>query len=838
MRKHVINASTSFPKLIIFISVVAAIGIGLFIPRIKIDTDPENMLSKDEFVRRFHDEVKHEFDLYDFIILGIVNEENKHGIFNVDSLTKIYNITEQIKQIDGVITRNIISPSTTDSITQAGIGAIEFKWLMAQPPTSQDEALQIRDEAMSNPMLYNTLVSEDGEALALYIPIKSKDISYRVSKDIQSIIDRYPGVEQYHITGLPVAEDTFGVQMFRQMGISAPLAGLIIFIMLWFSFRKVTVIIAPMLMAMITVVITMGLLIGFGFTVHIMSSMIPIFLMPISVVDSVHILSEFYDMYPRIKDKRKTIAHVMHHLFWPMLYTSLTTMVGFMSLALTPIPPVQVFGIFVAAGVGIAWLLTMTFIPAYTMLIPDSMLKNFGIREHEEENSALAKFLKMVSVVTVKYNKLIIAGFVALIVFSVIGITRITINDNPIKWFEPDHPIRIADRVLNEHFGGTYTAYLVLEGESEDTFKQPDMLRYISELDSYLVQQGNVGKVTTLADVVKKIYFELMGAQDEYFRIPDSAPAVAQCLISFQNSHKPDDLWHLATPDYTKVNLWLQLTSGDNRDMEKVVRQVRQYIDDNPPPAELSSNWAGLTYINTVWQDRMVRGMLKSLMGSFVMVFIMMAFLFRSPLWGFLAMVPLSITIAFIYGLIGWIGKEYDMPIAVLSSLTLGLSVDFAIHFLERAREIQKKTGSWIDTNRELFGGSGRAISRNALVIAIGFTPLMLAPLVPYKTVGFFMMAIMFCSAFVTLFALPALITSLQKKLFAAEQQGILCKWCSCFILLGVAVFGLAYTTFNWNPYKFASMIVVLLLGIICRVLSQRKACNAKKLTANKEDVS
>ena len=838
MKKNLINLTTTYPKWIIIVCILITVGLALFIPRIKIDTDPENMLSKDAFVRKFHHEVKTEFDLYDFIVLGIINDHDKNGIFNVASLTKIYNITEEIKQIDGVISRNIISPSTTDSITQAGLGAIEFKWLMGTPPKTEQEALQIRDEAMNNPMLNNTLISEDGQALALYIPIKEKNMSFRISKEIQSIVSKFSGEEQYHITGLPVAEDTFGVEMFRQMAISAPLAGLIIFIMLWISFKKISVIAAPMIVAMLTVITTMGLLIGFGFTVHIMSSMIPIFLMPISVVDSVHILSEFYDQYPKTRSKEKTIAHVMHHLFSPMLYTSLTTMAGFISLALTPIPPVQVFGIFVASGVGIAWILTMIFIPAYTMLIPDKSLKNFGIRDHEESNSILARFLKSVSFVSIRFNKLIITGFLALIVFAVIGIMKININDNPVKWFEPDHPIRIADVVLNEHFGGTYTAYLILEGE-KDTFKQPQMLNYISNLDDYLVDQGKVGKATTLSDVVKKIYSELMEGKQEYFRIPNTPEAVAQCLISFQNSHKPDDLWHLTTPDYDKINVWIQLRSGDNQDMEKVVSQVKQYLNDNPPPLPVKSGWAGLTFINTVWQDKMVGGMLTSLLGSFVMVFIMMAFLFRSLLWGFLAMVPLSITIAFIYGLIGWIGKDYDMPIAVLSSLTLGLSVDFAIHFLERTREIHKKFGSWTETNKELFGSSGRAISRNALVIAIGFTPLMLAPLVPYKTVGFFMMAIMFCSAFVTLFALPSLITLFQKKLFISANKGILCKWCSCFILLIIAVFGLVYTTFYWNPLKFASMLIVLVLAIICRILSQRKACKTTNDSINsKEDIS
>ena len=139
----------------------------------------------------------------------------------------------------------------------------------------------------------------------------------------------WPEEDQVLITGLPVAEDTFGVEMLVQMATSAPMAGLAIFILLFFFFRSFSIIIAPMVVAIVSVVSTMGLLIGLGYDVHIMSSMIAIFLMPIAVADSVHILSEFYDTYPRFKDKEKTVRHVIGHLFQPMLFTSLTTIAGF-----------------------------------------------------------------------------------------------------------------------------------------------------------------------------------------------------------------------------------------------------------------------------------------------------------------------------------------------------------------------------------------------------------------------------------------------------------------------------------------------------------------------------
>ena len=195
------------------------------------------------------------------------------------------------------------------------------------------------------------------------------------------------------------------------------------------------------------------------------------------------------------------------------------------------------------------------------------------------------------------------------------------------------------------------------------------------------------------------------------------------------------------------------------------------YLVDNPLPADIEMRWAGKTFINVVWQDVMVTGMLKSLMGAFVVVFLMMALLFRNARIGLLAMVPLSVTILGVYGIIGWIGKDYDMPIAVLSSLTLGLSVDFAIHFIERTRTLLRSTGSFAAATEQIFEEPARAIARNAIVIAIGFTPLFFAPLVPYITVGAFMAAIMALSGVTTLILLPALMSWAGPWLFPEMRK-------------------------------------------------------------------
>ena len=806
---------------------------------IKVDTDPENMLSEDEPVRVFHNRMKKALSLYDIVVVGIVNERHPQGVFNPESLRNIFLLTQYARTLvgeaigaedprSGVVEVDLIAPSMVDNIEQAGPGAVRFEWLMPKPPTTVEEAVAIRTKAARIPLLDGTMVSEDGRAICLYLPLTSKDVSYSVYRRLRERIATLEGDERYFITGLPVAEDTFGVEMFIQMAVSAPLAMLVIFLLMLYFFRQLTLIVSPMIVALVSVICTMGLLVATGNTIHIMSSMIPIFIMPIAVLDSIHILSAFFDRYQETRDRRMTIRAVMEALFVPMLYTSLTSGAGFASLALTPIPPVRVFGLFVACGILLAWLLTVTFIPAYIMLLPEKSFSNFGQRstsDEEENASLLGRLLAWMGEITCRRAKLIIALSLLSFGFAVWGISLIRINDNPIKWFRSSHPIRIADQVLNNHFAGTYMAYLGLlpAGETSggqgdelressqspvpyteprlpagladkeepllpvglsgaaleeekpavqvndqktEIFKQPEVLRYIEDLQRHLTTTGVVGKSSSLADIVKVVHRELIDGSDEQFRIPDSAAAVAQSLMQYQSSHRPNDIWHFVTPDYRTSSLWLQLKSGDNKEMERVVRAVEEFTRDNPPPAALEARWFGLTYINVVWQEKMVSGMSKAFLGSFVVVFAMMTLLFRSPLWGLLSMIPLTLSIALIYGVIGFIGKDYDMPVAVLSTLTLGLAIDFAIHFLARSRALHERYGSLRVALVHAFGEPARAIVRNVVVIAVGFTPLLAAPLIPYNTVGVLLASILLVSGLATLVILPATMQLLERFLF------------------------------------------------------------------------
>ncbi|MDP8050857.1 MMPL family transporter [Pasteurella atlantica] len=848
MKKKILQFSINHPKKVFWITGLITLLSLLMMFRINVDTDPENMLPHSHPARILHDEVKQRFGLADMLVVGIVNDKDRNGIYNPNSLSNLKKLSDAVMTLDGVVVEDVMSLPVSDNISQIqkeGAKAISFHYLMETPPSEQAQADQIRQWVDRLPMLQNTLVSGDNKAAGLFIPITSKDKSYQLYNQIQDIVAGFDKKgDEFYITGLPVAEDTFGVEMFLQMAISAPAAAALIFVLMLFFFRSPALVAAPMILAMATVIITMGLMIGMGFSVHIMSSMIPIFLMPIAVVDSIHVLSDFSDNYRAGKDKKVLAEECVTDLFRPMLFTSLTSLIGFLSLNTADIPPVRVFGSFVGFGIILAFILTMTFIPAYMVSLSDKTLDKMAakLHSHDDDQSLTARVLRKMPQAVMRHSKLILSLMVAVMIVSGWGISKTVINDNPMNWFNQSHPIRQADKVLNTHFAGTYEAYISFSNtqkndkniealttpilknapdsvkqkwqnliqkqplnwsniedslieyqfsaddveepfwtqlqsvvakvnQSQQVFLQPENLAYLEKVQGALQQSGLVGKSTALPDLLKVVNRELRSGEDKDFVLPLSADANAQAIMTYQSSHRPNSVWHMVTPDYQSAVIWLQLKSGDNQDMSKVVDYMDNWFAKNPTPKGLEMQWSGLTYINVVWQDAMVNGMLISLISSFVMAMLMVMFLFRSVVWGVIAMIPLSTTIMLIYGIIGWVGKNYDMPVAVLSALTLGLSVDFAIHFIERSRlhEVNKLKLDWKQGIIDVFEEPSRAIARNAIVIALGFTPLLIAPLVPYQTVGFFMAAIMAISCLATLVIIPALVYALQNKLFKRD---------------------------------------------------------------------
>jgi len=773
MRERLVNWSVRFPKTVLVAALLVTVLFAAQFAKARIDTDPKHMLPETSAVRVYNGAVERQFSLHpDTIALGVVNE---HGLLNPESLRRVAEVTDKIMALPGVITRDVLGLRTVDDVTVNG-DQLGVRPLLADVPTNAAEVAALRKALFENPLLVGRFISADATTTAIYVPIEPTANGKEIADQIRRVVADYHGPERFYVAGDPVARDTFGAQMFRQMGVFSPVAGMVMCVVLWLMFRSGALVAANMGVAMLSVVWAMGALIACGYPVHIMSSMIPVFLMAIST-DTVHIFNEFYFRFHELRDKRAAILETMRVVGPPVVLSDLTTAAAFASLATGPIVPVKVFGIFVAVGTLGILLMSFTVVPAILMLMSERRVLAMAQRQHANQTGA-SGWLAALGRLGVKRSRAVLLAGLGLLALAAFGMSQIRVNNNMVSWFRSHSEIRQADRVLNEKLGGTATGYLVVHGPSADFIKQPETLRWIESLQRELERDPLVGKTVSVADVVKRINRVLHGDEARFETIPDSTEVVAQQLFVFTMAVKPRDLDNLVDYPFQSANVILQLKSWDADVMRRAMACAEAFTRAHPladlpvataGQASVGVKPAGIAYFNLAWNHDVLWGMLTGFISSLVLVLVLLVIEYRSLRWGVISFVPLLFTVALIYGAVGLIGKDFDMPISVLSTLSLGMAIDFAIHFVSRFRQRLAETGfnatasganpsALADALLWTVARPGRGVIRNAVLFASGFFVMLFASLTPYITVGAFMAAMMLLSAVATLLYLPALI--------------------------------------------------------------------------------
>jgi len=740
-----------YPKAVILLTFLITIGFATQFPKVRIDTDPKNMLPATSDVRVYNDQVERWFGLHkDMIVLGIVS---KKGVLNRTTLERIARITEEILKLKGVVLRDVASLTTVDNVVVEG-GTLAVHPLMAQVPKTPEEMEALRRSLFENPLFLDRFISKDGTTTAIYIPLEEGANGKEIADRIQEILKGEKGEEKFYVAGDPVARDTFGAEMFIQMALFAPIAGMIMFIALFLMFRNLALAATMMVVAMLSIVWSMGLLIGLGYPVHIMSSMIPVFLMAIAT-DSIHIFNEFYFRVKEVGEKRAAILDTIRVVGPPVRYTALATAIGFGVLALGGIIPVRVFGLFVAFGTLVIRLMSFSLIPAVMMLLKEERLMKIVGREDPERGAS--RWLGMLGKISLERSRAVVGiGFV-LLALALVGIAKIRINNNMVNWFKRGSEIRQADAVMNQKLGGTSLAYLVAGSEEEDAMKRPEVLRYLEALQRDLEKVPFVGKTTSVVDVVKRINRVLHDDDPRYETIPEAKDIIGQYLFLFASSAKPSDLDTLVDYSFQKANIWVQLRTWDAVAMRDVLDRIRAYTAAHPPPG-VTLKPAGIAYFNLVWNNEVLHDMVRMFGIALILVFLVLAASFRSLRWGAISFIPLLFTILLIYGVVGFIGKDFDMPISVLSTLSLGMAVDFAIHFIRRFHQRLAVVSDVKEALLWTAARPGKGIMRNAVLFAIAFSVMVFASLTPYIVVGLFIVSLMLVSALLTIIYLTALI--------------------------------------------------------------------------------
>ncbi len=756
--------SINHPKLTIVLSLLVTLLFATQLPRVKTDTDPKNMLPASSDVRVGNDRVEKNFGLHkDVIVLGIVNPET---IFNQTTLEKVGRLTDSISRLPGVVWEDIQSFTTADNVVAEGDN-LTVRPLLTDVPQTPEGIEVFRRELLDNPIWVGRLISKDGKTTAIYIPLEPGANAKEIADRLHEMVKKEKGKESYYIAGDPVARDTFGTEMFKQMAFFSPLAALIMLAALFLMFSNLPLVFSILTVAMMSVTWSMGLLIGLGFPVHIMSSMIPVFLMAIST-DSIHIFNEFYFRFNEVKDKKKAVIDTIDTVGAPVRYTALATALGFAVLAIGGIVPVRVFGLFVAFGTMAIRLMSFTFLPAVMVLQKEEKLTRSAQRDSMEQGASA--WLGRLGKFAIRRRKTLLIAGALFAVLALVGTTKIHVNNNMVSWFKSGSELRTADRVMNANLGGTSLGYVVARGPAEGSIIEPANLDHLEKLQRNLEELPVVGKTSSLADLVKRMHQVMNQNNPEFYRLPEDKKVVAQYLFMFGMAAKPATLNNLVDYPYQEANLFVQLKTWDAAAMQAVLDRVERFQNENPQ-SRLAFQPAGTAYFNLVWNNEVLNDVVHMFGLALVLVFLILSLNFRSFKWGLTSYMPLVFTILLIYGFIGWVGKDFDMPVSVLSTLSLGMAVDFSIHFVKRFKQ---RLAEDPDLERALVWTverPGKGILHNALLFSLAFSIMIFASLTPYITVGIFIAALMTLSAFLTLTYLPALIMIFRKSLVPTAVQ-------------------------------------------------------------------
>ena len=752
-----IEFSIRRPKLVLWATVVLTLLFLTQFPNIKTDTNPKNMLPENSDVRVWNDEVDKTFALYeDTIVVGVRNDA---GVLNRETLGRIARITDEILKLEGVASRDVNGFTTITNVT-AEDGTLKVGPLMPGAPQSQAEVEALRFALLGNPLLVDRVISKDGKTTAIYVPLEKGANGAVIAGKIREIVANEKGPERYYIAGDPVARDTFGAEMFKLMGIFSPIAGMIMFVAIQLMFRNLSLSFTMMGVAMAAIIISMGSLIGTGYPVHIMSSMAPVFLMAIAT-DSIHIFNEFYFRYRERGDKLAAIRETMQAVSRPVRYTALATTAGFAVLLFMNIVPVQVFGGLIAFGTVVLRLFSFSLIPAILTFVKDEKIAQ-AAKSESVELDRTARFLHRVGGVGASRPLATILTGLVLVAAAIAGTTKIHVNNNLVAWFKPSSDIRIADTAMNQALGGTSLGYLVVQSGEPEFLKSPEAMRWIEGLQRHLETLPVVGKTFSVADYVKRINRVLHDDDPKFDVVPDTQDTVGQYLFLFSMSAKPSDLDNVIDSGFQEANLWVQLKTWDAEAMRQVIQAADTYQKAHPLAVTVKP--AGIAWFNLVWNDEVLGDLVLGLILALVVVFVILALDFRSARWALVAYVPLLFTILLIYGVVGFVGKDFDMPLSVMSTLSLGMAVDFSIHFISRFRQHLAESGGATSEAavREALlwtaARPGKGILRNALLFAAAFSVMLAAPLTPYMAVGAFIVSMMLLSALFTILYLPALV--------------------------------------------------------------------------------
>jgi predicted RND superfamily exporter protein len=729
-----------------------ALGLGSQLPALRIDASDEAFLAEDDPVRRSYDAFRAQFGREGMIAIAIQPPE----VFDLGFLEKLDAFHREIE--DGVPHVTEVTSLVNARYTHGRGDELIVQDLLEEWPRNQQQLAALQERVLSNPLYRNYLISSDARLTTVMIELDTYSGGSGESEELagfggpeagagteegpppfltaaeiaasaealQRLIARHQAPDfEIHVAGGPLAEVSLMEAIQRDIGVFLSVSMLVISLLLYVLFRRVSGVVLPLLVVFVALLCTLGTMALSGVAITLPVQVLPTFLLAVGVCASVHILSLFFERHGSGSPRKEAIAHALGHSGLAVVMTSLTTAAGLASFATSELTPVMHFGIFGAVGVLFALLFTLVLLPALLAATPlrgNSRSRRFELRVVE-------RVLSSCGATAARRPRAVLAATAALLLLALAGALRLEFSHHSTLWLPESDPTRRGIEFFDREFQGSTTVEVLLDSGVENGFHDPELLNRLEELRIYAasLERGaiRVGKTVSLADVLKEINRALNENRAEHYAIPQDRRLVAQEFLLFENAGS-DDLEDLVDSRFQLASFTLKIPDSDAIELTPVLDEIEVHFRE-VLGQEVEVTMTGSMAIMCRTFSAVIPSMTKSYAVAFLAITPLMILFLRSLRRGLLSMIPNLVPVIFTLGLMGWIGFPLDISTMMIGAILLGVAVDDTIHFMHVFHRYCGITADPVAAVGQTLQTTGRAMLFTSIVLSAGFFVQVLA---------------------------------------------------------------------------------------------------------------
>ena len=592
-------------------------------------------------------------------------------------------------------------------------------------PEQLDEAdlQRIEKIAVNEPLLVNRLISRNGEVTAVNVTIQLPDegsgaevpeITAFARNLVKEVRANNPDLDVY-LTGMVIMNNSFPEVSIHDQKTLVPIMFAVVLLTLVLLLRSFTATIGTFLVIIFTILSAMGLAGWLGIALTPPSASSPTVILTLAVADCVHVLVTFLHAMRHGSDKTSAMIESIRINLQPIFLTSLTTVIGFLSMNFSDAPPFRDLGNIVAVGVTIAFILSVTFLPAFLLLLP------VRVKPGTERNT---QFVDRFADFVVARRTPLFWGMGLVVLALVSFVPKNELNDEFVKYFDESVDFRVATEFATENLTGLYTIDYSLSNGESGGINEPEFLQDVERFANWYRQQPGVLHVNTLTDIMKRLNMNMHGDDKDWYRLPDSRELAAQYLLLYEMSLPYGlDLNNQIDIEKSATRMTVTMESVSSNELLGTEDRAQQWLHENTP--YMKSSGASPSMMFAYIGQRNIRSMLTGTSVALVLISLVLIVALRSVKIGLISLVPNLAPAAMGFGLWGWLNGQVGLGLSVVAGLTLGIVVDDTVHFLSKYLRARREQGlSSEDAVRYAFHTVGIALLVTTLVLIAGFMVL------------------------------------------------------------------------------------------------------------------